>query len=423
MTDKALNSDLTPATSDFIAYRASWVCPVDRPPIQNGFVGIQNGSIQTVDSFSKFSGLASLVTDLGDGAIIPGLINAHTHLEFSDLEKPLGQPGIKFTDWIRLIVKSRIDSNAAPTDNKHRAIVQGLNETVDSGVVAVGEIATMPFELKDYASKRQIATLCFLEQLGSDPATFSDKRLELENFLSAQTVGKTTGNASFEFGASAHAPYSCPPALVNQICDQAFSQDRIVAMHLAETLQEREFLEFQAGEFVELLKDFGAWNPAVSPVRSVLSILKKLSKGRSLVIHGNYLQPEELDFVSQHQARMTIVFCPRTHRFFGHDKYPLDQMRQRSIRVAIGTDSRASNPDLNLFEEMKLIAKSFPALPIEQILQMGTLNGAIGLGLNHRLGTLSPQKSAAFGFVAGPASDEHVNHWLLAEPTTCQRIL
>ncbi len=379
---------------------------------------VKDGTIQSVQPFGDYCGSLSSVRDLGNGAIVPGLINTHTHLEFSDLEQPLGEPGIRFTDWIRLIVKCRNDSHSNVLGTKRSAIQKGLTETISSGVAAVGEIATLPFDIDDYASNRELKQLLFLEQLGSDEKTFLEKRHELDGFLdSPQTLDTNCARH-----ASAHAPYSCHPDLVNQICNQAFSLNRVVAMHLAETREERELLENQTGEFVQLLKDFGVWNPSAFQSRSVLSILNKLSVGRSLVIHGNYLKQHELDFISQQKERMTVVYCPRTHQFFDHEDYPLGQMLERNIRVALGTDSRASNPDLNLFQEMKTISSLFPDLSTTEILQMGTLNGAVAIGLDKQLGTLTPNKSAALSFVAGPSGETHVNDWLFYPSANSSRV-
>ena len=403
---------------------------MDRAPIENGFVEVtSNQLINHVGSIADYQGPRERIVDLGDGAIIPGLINAHCHLEFSDLPRPLGKPGIRFTDWIRLIVKSRADSNEESPAKKANAIKQGIEQSVRSGVVAIGEICTSPFELDDYACPTPFSILHFLEQLGSDESMFVKhqaqlaKHLDKSNFAPAENESPS---GQTMFGASPHAPYSCHAKLVEQMCQLARKNKRIVAMHLAETKAELELLNSQSGDFVELLKDFGAWNPKVFPNnRSILSTLETLSQCNALIVHGNYLSDSELDFVAQHRDGMKIVFCPRTHAYFKHDAYPLKRIMQREIEIAIGTDSLASNPDLDLFAELKEVAKSFPHLTAEQILKFGTLNGAAALGFDSQLGTLTPGKSAALCFVeqngvdfAGP-----INDWLLSPSSNCRRLV
>jgi cytosine/adenosine deaminase-related metal-dependent hydrolase len=366
------------------------------------------------------------VVDLGDGAIIPGLVNAHTHLEFSDLEQPLGQPGIKFTDWIRLIVAQRNESNQESDSNggsgrKSAAIKRGIDESFESGVWLIGEVATMPFELNDYRNRRPNMTLmCFLEQLGRDDSTFPDKEHDLAAFLSQRTDADP---ATIQFGASPHAPYSVAPGLLRQICRQSTTAGRPVALHLAETLDERELLEHQTGEFVSLLQDFGVWNPdSFAKLLSVRESLEVIAGApSSLVVHGNYLSASELDFVAANSERMSIVFCPRTHQYFGHTPYPLEKMLKREINVCLGTDSRASNPNLDLFEEAKQVANSLLTVDPTLILEMATLNGANALGVADAYGSLTAGKKPALCFVTHPDSSlgRSPYDWLFADESKC----
>jgi len=410
-------------------YRASWVCPVGRAPIENGVVEVaSNNEITGVGSFADYDGPSERVVDLGDGAIIPGLVNAHCHLEFSDLPCPLGQPGIRFADWIGLIVKSRADSNQQSATKKSAAIGQGIDQSVQSGVVGIGEICTSPFDPGDYASRTPVWILHFLEQLGSDETLLEKHRDQLSKHLDESSSDSAENESLIGqtlFGASPHAPYSCHPELVEQMCQLAAKNNRVVAMHLAETKAERELLDSQSGDFVELLKDFGVWNPKVFPNdRSILSTLATLSQCKSLIVHGNYLNDSELDFIAQHREHMKIVFCPRTHAYFQHDEYPLKRILKREIEIALGTDSLASNPDLDLFSELKEVAKLFPQLTAEQILKMGTSNGAAALGLDSSLGTLKPGKAAALCFVEQGSGDpaSPINDWLLLPASSCRRI-
>ena len=162
-------------------------------------------------------------------------------------------------------------------------------------------------------------------------------------------------------------------------------------MHLAETRAELELLNSQSGPMVQMLKDFNAWFPE-SFVRGErpLDYLKQLAIApRALIIHGNYLTNEELDFIVKRREKMHLVFCPRTHAFFEHDAYPLHEMLERGINVALGTDSRGSNPDLNLLGEVQQIARSFPEIGVDRLLYMATLAGAQALNLNHHAGQIS----------------------------------
>ena len=120
---------------------------------------------------------------------------------------------------------------------------------------------------------------------------------------------------------------------------------------------------------------------------------------RAIIVHGNYLNRRELDFVAQHRESMHVAFCPRTHEFFKHTEYPLPRMLERRILVGLGTDSRASNPDLALIEEARCVAKAFPQLAAEKLFQMMTIDGARVLGFASNFGTLEPGKTARFATV------------------------
>ena len=412
--EEVLNAD-----SNTTVFRASWVCPLDQPPIPNGCVTVCQNKIVAVDPFD--SAKATRVVDLGNGAIIPGLVNAHTHLEFSDLESPLGVPGIGFTDWIRLVVSGR--NETSQRQSKTAAIEQGLKESIGAGVWTIGEIATSPFRLGDYRTAHEQQTIMmFLEQLGQSESTLPAQQESLAEFLGQQSET----DPSRLFGASPHAPYSVQPGLLRQICRQSIAKNRPVAMHLAETLAERELLESQTGEFVSLLQDFGAWNPeSFRSDFSIAEIIASLSQAsRSLVIHGDYLNDSELDLNALHADRMSVVYCPRTHAFFGHENYPLESLLKRGIRIAVGTDSRASNPDLNLFDELKHVANTFGRLDRSLILEMGTLGGANALGLERDLGSLSVGKRAAMSFVSdtGESSGDSPFEWMFSPNTRCRPI-
>jgi len=409
-------------------YRATSVWPIDRQPIVDGCVAVENGRIAFVGAWEEFPlgrGRFEAV-DLGDVALIPGLVNTHTHLEFSDLKKPLGHAGIAFTDWVRLVVGHRQQSDP---NSKRRSIVDGVRQSFESGVWAIGEIATDPFAVRDYSVAASgpsdlleaafpVGMCLYLEQLGSDSNRLQEQHSRLQTHLQADL----SDSVELSAGASPHAPYSVGPGLLEQICDIATTAKAAVAMHVAETKAEIDLLDRGVGDFVDLLKDFGVWSSDnFPPARCVMSILRQLADTpRSLVVHGNYLTRQEMDFIAM-QTNMTVVYCPRTHRFFKHDNYPLRALRDRGINVAVGTDSRASNPDLNLFAELQMIAAEFPDLLSSEILEMGTLAGARGLGVDADFGTLAIGKRAAISMVRPAAGcDRSVENWLFSKGSKCQ---
>jgi cytosine/adenosine deaminase-related metal-dependent hydrolase len=145
--------------------------------------------------------------------------------------------------------------------------------------------------------------------------------------------------------------------------------------------------------------------------RSVREFIEALAAApRSLVIHGNYLTDDEIALAAQHAQRMTVVYCPRTHAYFGHPPYPLARMLAAGVAMAVGTDSRASNPDLSLLEELRQIASRHADVPPAKILELGTLAGARALGWRRELGSLGFFKRADFCVIpigARNADDPH----------------
>lgn len=358
--------------------RARWVLPIDHPPIEGGFVSVANGMITAVEA-SKLC--ESPVVDLGDVVLLPGLVNAHTHLEFSGLSRPLGTPGMSLPAWIRSVIADRGRGNR----DAAAAIAAGLRESRDAGVVALGEIATSP--AVSYALEGMPQTLLFQEAIGFSAGRVDSVHGEMEQRVTA---------AGALAGVSPHAPYTVHPRLFDRLVELATARGLPVAMHLAESPEELQLLASGDGPFRELLEERSMWDDAAIPRGTrPLDYLRRLAAApRSLAIHGNYLDDEEIAFAASHRDSMSVVFCPRTHAYFGHTPYPLPKMLDAGVRMTLGTDSRASNPDLSLLNELRSAAQAFPAIDPCQLLAMATLDGAAALGWESEYGSLSVGKRA-----------------------------
>ena len=390
------------------ALRARWVFPVDRPPLRDGVVRVANGQILSVETYRP----GEAVQDLGNVALLPGLINAHTHLEFSLLEWPLGKPGMRFADWIGEVVAFRRQLAEEGTDlatYSRNATAAGLRESAEAGVAGLGEIATAHWPAACFDNCSDIQGTVFLELLGLAPERVEPLLLAAEQHIS---TGK---DSPFRRGLSPHAPYTVHPDLLRKVCDLSARKQFPLAMHLAESLEELELLRSHSGPLVERLKELSAWHAGSLP-RGIrpLDYLEMLAAAHQvLVVHGNFLTHDEMDFIAARREKMTVVYCPRTQAYFPHGTYPLAEMLACGVRVAFGTDSRASNPDLSILSELRHIARHHPALAPEEILKMGTLQGAEGLQLDHQLGSLSPGKQASFAVVPLPETGNDPYEMLL----------
>jgi aminodeoxyfutalosine deaminase len=398
-----------------IALRARYVFPVAGLPIRDGIVAFEGDRILAVEEQSSPSvrDFAEAAEDLGNVAILPGLVNSHTHLEFSDLREPLGTRGMALPDWIRLVVQNRRN---CPPNGRRKAIIGGLSESSNSGVTALGEIASRPWGEGEYPRFRLEVTQ-FVEQIG---LLQRDRRDEAKMRCGVLGIGSSD---VFRVGISPHAPYSVRPSLLKDCANFSHGRKLPLAHHLAESKEESELLASGRGPFVALLKDLGAWDPDAIPRGSrPLDYLKMLAEAhRALIIHGNYLDDEEIGFVAINHDRMSVIYCPRTHDYFQHDPYPLAKMLAAGINVAIGTDSRASSPDLSPLAEMRFAAKKHPLVSPPILLKMITLNAARALGRDQEIGTIEPGKFADFAIIKLPGHDAADPHELLLDPSCSVR--
>lgn len=359
--------------------------PVSAPPLADGVVTIEQGRILGVGC----DALGCPVTDLGNAAILPGLLNCHTHLELSGLAAPLGQPGIGFTDWVRLVVGYRRSSPAYAA-----GITAGLSECTRSGQVAVADVATIPWD--DGHCRMPMQATIFHETIGLRRELVADRLSAARNYLNSAAL------PNGRLGLNPHAPYSVHPDLFDELVSLAASADLPLAFHLAETLEERQLLATGDGPFRELLIEFDAWEATAIPRGTrPFDYLRRLadSRIRALVIHGNYLEDDEIGLLAANAARMAVVYCPRTHAFFAHDRHPLPRLLAAGANVALGTDSRASTPDLDLFAELRYAAHTFPEISLATALELATSRAARALGLDRTLGTIEPGKAAALAVV------------------------
>lgn len=376
-----------------VAYRARWIVPVEGRPLAGGYLMVRGDRVLSV--LPSWSGNA---IDLGDVAVVPGLVNCHTHLEFSLLREPLGPPR-PLSEWIRRVIEYRRGGER----DVSAAIRAGMTEAITSGTTVLGDIATDGWAWSDYRAVVPSPTLVvFQEVLGLTGSRMSEQQTVVERFLLPAELPP-----HWRRGFSPHAPYSVHPALFEKIVRFAGEHTRfLVAVHLAETAAEEELLAHDRGELRDLLESLGIWSHGLFGGRRVWDWLEKLADlPRALVIHGTFLNLDEQRFLAQH-PQITLVYCPRTHAAAETQPHPWYDVLQMGGSVALGTDSRATNPDLSLWAELQFLAERCTTLPHHSLLRLATLNGARALGLADSHGSLAPGKQADLAVVA------------LAEPRT-----
>lgn len=372
---------------------ARWVFPVDQPPIERGIVEIVDGVISSVAPLNGQPDAAT--TDLGDVAIIPGLVNAHAHLEFSSLDSPI-EPALPFTGWIGRLLAHRRER----TGSIDQFIRAGVHEAAASGTSLVGDIVTGDWS-PDCVPEDGLSVVAFRELIGLLPdQTAAQLNLARQHIADCRATEKTAKGVLLP-AISPHAPYSVCPDLFHQLVDLARVENVPLCIHLAETLAELELLKSGTGEFFEMLTRFDLWREGTIPGNSrPMDYLKPLSDLRhALIAHGNYLADDEIDFLAAH-PNIATVFCPRTHAFFGHVDHPWERLLDAGATVCIGTDGRSSNPDYSLWAELKFLAQHSENKRLPQILDAGTRQGAGALGQENETGSITKGKRADLTLIA-----------------------
>lgn len=316
--------------------------------------------------------------DLGEVALTPGLVNAHAHLELSFCERLLA-PGRSFPDWISALLERR-RSAAAP--EVERALCAGADRLLASGTTTVGDIDSSGLAARVLAS-HPLRSVVYREALDlGDP--------ERRRVVLAQLARALPRRERRLEGLSPHAPYTVSVELLRALGAIARRRKVPVSMHWAETPEEREWMEHGTGPFAGLL----APGPRVDGLEGLRAAgLLDADRPRALsLVHGNEARTEELERVAR--AGALLVHCPGTQRFFGRPRFQLDRVRRAGLRVALGTDSLASNAELDMRREMALLRQSHPALAPAEVWSMGTRESAAALGLEGSVGELRPGSHA-----------------------------
>lgn len=362
--------------------RCAWLIRIGQPPKANQRLTIIDGILREVVNIP-----ADELPRLQPVAVLPGLVNAHTHLEFSDLPEAL-EPPDPFPDWIRSVVQYRRADLETDESIRH-AVESGVAECQASGTAILGEICTSDagrnalLSATTQAQKQiPINAVCFRELLG-----FTSNRVpQLQNLADRFVDGfpdQHSGNDRIIPGLSPHAPYSVHPAVVQHTSAISNRHNVPVAMHLAETTDEVEFIESKSGRFVDFLDRIGLWQPeSLNDIHSITDYLRILKNcSLALAIHGNYFSQADVKLLGK-AANITTVYCVRTHRWFGHRNHPWKQIEAAGGTVILGTDSRASNPDLSIWKELQTFCQLHPEESLLARLPMISTASAAAIGLD-----------------------------------------
>ena len=336
-----------------------------------------------------------------DGVILPGLVNAHTHLELSWMRGQVA-PAPTMPQWVESLMALRRTVGHEPAG----PILDGISEARAAGTSLVGDI-TNTLAAYDGLRRSAMSAAVFRELLGfsvSDAAAvIGTTRAQLDALPKSPRLRSSI---------VPHAPYSVSPSLLRAIADAG--RDRRISIHLGESAEEVEFLRGGRGAWRELLTKLGAWSDAWQPPGSSgvdYIAAQGLLSDRLLAVHCVQLTDAELRTLAA--AGATVVTCPRSNRWTGAGLPPVSRFYASGVRVAVGTDSLSSVEDLNVFAELRLMRELAPEIPARELLASATMHGADALGFGDELGTLEPGKRAEMIGVRMPPSTTDVEEYLL----------
>lgn len=372
---------------------ADWVIPVSRPPIKDGAVIVRNGHIAEVGRARELAGLdvSGDRHDFPGCVMMPGLVNAHTHLSLSAMGGLFAPE--PFVSWLPRLVTAM----SAWDNGDHAASAAlGAARCLQSGVTVVGDIVYGP-ESSAVAADMGLGGTFYWEVLGiSTPKLFA--RLEELDF----PIGDCGCGKRIRCGLSPHSPYTAGPRLIQAIHEAVQEFKLPMAMHLAESADEVRLLKDGTGPLADVaarLAD-GFKAPNESPV-SYVDHLGALD-GTTLV-HAGFAGPVDITRIAA--TARGVVACPRSNAFLHNPLAPVERLLHAGVPVGIGTDSAASNDDLDLMQEVRALHDEHPLIEPHTLIQMATLHGAVTLGLEDRFGVLEPGMEGDIAiFDVGPTS-------------------
>ncbi|HRX85500.1 MAG TPA: amidohydrolase family protein [Phycisphaerae bacterium] len=352
--------------------RAAYVLNLKFQPMPNWAVRVHKNGIVEVGPAKRIQG--ETTTDLGDVLLIPGLVNAHAHLELGHLAGKVPPEG-GLVDWLgRLLPRLRDVPPDAP--EVAEAIEAGLAAALHSGTTLIGDITRSP-----ETSRAAISSLARRPKVVSfgEVIALGTLRDRLAPALDAATAPPPEA-VNLEIGISPHAPYTVEPEGLKACAERARAADLPLCIHAAESKEELQFTREGRGPLRDFLEAAGVWDErAPVPGCSPIELLERCGVlgPRTLLAHCNYLSDTDMELIAK--SRSSVVYCPRTHAAFGHPRHPVAELQARKIRVCLGTDSLASNPSLSMLEELRFLRDVRPDIEPTALLDMATIEGTVAV--------------------------------------------
>src|SRR5262249_18685557 len=364
-----------------IAYRCRTLVPMNGPPVENGALVVNGPTIVEAGNADQIlRNHIGEVVDLGEVAVLPGLINAHCHLDYTLMRGAI-LPARSFSHWV-----NRINAlKRSFTDSDYiRAMQLGFAELRRNGTTAVLDIVANP-QIFPFLPSAPIRTWFCLELIDVRPRPWVDGPAYGSWLFFSEQMSPIGG-----LGLSPHAPYTASSKMYELALQCARMLNMLVTTHVGESREEYDMFAGKRGALYEFLAALGrpmADCGATSPLRHLIK--NGLIGEDCILAHMNELDSHDLEVLSGSRWRpLHVVHCPKSHRFLHHRRFPMEALLERGLNVCLGTDSLASNDSLDLFSEMRTARRNYPALAARDLLEMVTVRPARALKMEGGLGKI-----------------------------------
>ena len=367
---------------------ARWIVPIDRPPLAEGAVALDDdGTVRMVGPRSAVRAEnPNAPEERAQGVVLPGLVNAHCHLELSALANVVPGGG-GFIAWAGRFLKA---VGETPRETRRAAAHQAAAAAAALGTAAIGDVGNT-LDAAPAIGAARMGGVLFHELLGSREAKTGDALADAARERAAADA-VAPWPATLGYVRAPHAPYSVGPDLMRKIFTAAAAERRATSIHVAEDEEELKLLRDGSGAWPAMLAAMGIDASTRAPGKSPVDYLASLGAFAGaapppLLVHMVHAGADDRRIARQ--AGATVVLCPRSNLHIGGRLADVPALLDDGVRIALGTDSLASAPDLSLWGEMATLAEHFPAVPAARWLEAATRGGAEAMGLPAH-GTLSP---------------------------------
>ncbi|MXV51737.1 amidohydrolase family protein [Pedobacter sp. HMF7647] len=389
-------------------YSADYIMPVSGPPIKNGVVAVNDDGI-VIDVLEKADHVKPGLIVKEHGIIVPGLVNSHCHLELSHLRGRFAEKQ-GLVPFLKEVISSRgKDDDGLVLEHMQRAD----EEMYNNGIVVVGDVSNRTIS-KSVKEKSKIHYHTYVESIGFDPAKAKE--------VFQHAVEMVDELKPLRSSIVPHAPYSVSKELLRYITHFCSSNGNPFCIHNQETDEENQFYRYKTGAFLDFYKDMGLeLNFFKSQARNSLQTLLRYFPDNKnvMLVHNTYTSLKDIYFIQRMSRNINWCFCPKANLFIEGRLPKLDLFLMNGIgeTVQIGTDSLASNDELNILSELKVLHQHFPTINFSDSIKWVTLNGARFLKVDHRFGSIEKGKQPGLNLIS------HVNGLNLTEHSTIKRLI